>query len=262
MKENPSKAKVVIGKRHQDGTWETKDLFNLPLVHRIGIIKDKEKAFLIACTIAQSKENKDDWSKPGEIWVCELQKNKAEATQLTLLKSGLFHNHGFYQNVENGNDVIYIGTSNGLIKLFRENDEFKMTKLLYDSIGEIAVGDIDNDGKLELITIEPFHGNSIKIYHLYNNHYEEVWKYPSPINFAHALISGTINGKNCFFAGIRKENGEIFMVTYEDNNYHIQLIDKHVGCANLNLLHLNKENYLASANHTTHECALYKIELE
>lgn len=258
LKENPSKAKVVITKRNDDGTWKSRDLFNLPLVHRIGIIKDDDKAFLIACTIAQSKETKDDWSKPGEIWYCELPQDDS-AVELKLLKSNLFHNHGFYQYRENGTDVIYVGTSNGCFKLYRENKEFKLEKILSGAIGEIAVCDIDNDGLLELMTIEPFHGDSIKIYHLINGCYQEVWRYSSKVDFAHALIGGMINNSNCFIAGVRKENAEIFIVTIQNGEYHVDLFDEHVGSANLSLVNHHGQTYISSANHSTNECALYKI---
>lgn len=257
LKETPSRSKLVVGSR-KDGKWEVKDLVKLPFLHRFGIIKEDDTAYIVACTIAKNKENKDDWSLPGEVWVGALSKDGT--VELELLKTGLFRNHGFYQLKEDGKDVIYIGSDNGAYRLSREDGKFVVEEILEGRIGEVALRDIDGDGKLELMTIEPFHGNQIKIYHLdENNKYQEVWKYDQTIDFAHTLVGDTLCGKECFVAGVRRENAEVFAVFYKDGQYVVETIDQGVGPANLCVIHYNGEDYVSCANHTANECAIYKI---
>lgn len=40
--------------------------------------------------------------------------------------------------------------------------EWRVEKILEGQVGEIAFADIDGDGLEEMMTIEPFHGNSMK----------------------------------------------------------------------------------------------------
>lgn len=62
----------------------------------------------------------------------------------------------------------------------------------------MALSDLDGDGVKELMTIEPFHGNTIKVYRMIDGQYQEVWKYDNPIDFAHTLVGCKIAGKNSF----------------------------------------------------------------
>ena len=80
-------------------------------------------------------------------------------------------------------------------------------------------GDIDGDGKEEIMTIEPFHGNTINVYKLKDGKYEVDYTYPNEIDFAHALVGTTLCGKPCFVAGIRRVNCEAFVLTYENGEY-------------------------------------------
>lgn len=260
LKENPSRAKIVTGKRSKDGKWTVKDLVSVPLVHRFGFIRDEGTAYLVICTVARQKDNKDDWSKPGEIFVAPLPKGD-EPVQLTLLQTGLFKNHGFYSYQEDGKDVICVGSENGAYTIRRSHGAFQMEKILDGAIGEVALHDIDGDDKLELLTIEPFHGNRIRLYHLNEeNKYKPIWEYAPEIDFAHALTGGQLMGKECFVAGIRKANGEAFALYEENGRYVTELIDQGCGPANLCIIHANGKEYVSCANHTTGECALYEIE--
>ena len=259
LKQTPSKAKLVTGLRKDDGSWEIKDLLHLPFLHRFGILKDDDKVYLVACTIAQDKKDKEDWSRPGEVWVGELPEDNSEV-KLSLLKTGLYRNHGFYSNKENGRDVIYIGSDSGIHRIFCDNGQLHLEKVLDGKIGEVALQDIDMDGKLEMMTIEPFHGNQICIYHLdENNVYQKVWTYENQIDFAHTLSGDTLLGKPCFVAGVRRMAAECFAVTYEYGQYAVTVLDTEGGPANLCVIHYENEDYISCANHTKNECALYKI---
>lgn len=258
LKQHPSKAKIVEVERKNADEWEVKDLIHLPFVHRFGFIRDEEKTYIVCCTIAQDKLTKDDWSKPGEVWAGEFPKDGAEI-ELEKVYSGYFHNHGFYQAKENGKDVIYFSSDEGVHRLSYDNG-FELKDVLEGAIGEIALKDIDNDGKDELITIEPFHGNAIKLYHLdEKNSYKEVWQYDREIDFAHALTGDVLCGVNCFVCGIRRKDAECVVVYCEDGTIKYDIVDVNGGPANLCVIHDNGKDYISCSNHTAGECAIYEV---
>ena len=258
LKEHPSKAKLVEGVRTDDGKYEIKELVKLPFLHRFGFIRKNQEVYLICCTIAKDKLDKEDWSKPGEVWVGKFPKGD-EKIELRLLSNIHFHNHGFYQTVENGDDVIYISSDEGIFKIYNDG-EFRVEKILDGRVGEIALKDIDNDGQDELITIEPFHGNRIKLYHLNSNgSYDCVWEYDHEIDFAHALAGDTLLGRNCFICGVRRKDAECIVVYMENGKIVYDVVDKSGGPANLCVIHHKGKDYVSCANHTANECALYEV---
>ncbi len=259
LNESPSKAKLVWAK--YDNTWTFKDIAYLPYVHHFDILSIDGENYLIAATIADDKDFKDDWSRAGSIYMAKLEKDfdsQDKELKFELLANNMFKNHGYYRY----EDDFYFSYDRGILKLqfTKENGEIKIKheKVLLGQIGEIALKDLDKDGKLEMITIEPYHGNSIKIYHLNeNNKYEEVFKYPYEVDFAHALVGATINNQNCFVGGVRRLNSELFIITYEDNEYKVNIIDKGAGPSNLMVGHKNGNDFIISANHSRNEAAVY-----
>ena len=101
-----------------------------------------------------------------------------------------------------------------------------MEPILSGHIGEIATIDIDGDGQDEIMTIEEFHGNTIQIYKKDGSEY-----------------------KNC----------ELFVVTYEDGEYKVTMVDKGVGPANLCVVHEDNRDIIVGANHTAAQAAIYFV---
>ena len=131
--------------------------------------------------------------------------------------------------------------------------------ILEGHIGEIATADLDGDGIEEIMTIEPFHGNSIQIYKKEEDGYKKVWTYDNTIDFAHTLVGTTLCGKPTFVAGVRREEAELFYVQYEEGQYQATVIEKGVGPANLCVVHEEDRDLIVSANHTANEAAVYVV---
>ena len=260
LKVSPSSAKLIRGIKTENG-WKVNDLFNLPYLHRFDIYHIDGKDFVICATIARDKANKEDWSRPGQVYIGEIPTdlNKKNIV-LTQIADGLYKNHGYTRGLYQGSDCGYFGCDNGLFRLTYENKTWNFTKILDGHIGEIALADIDNDGVEELMTIEPFHGNVINVYKLISGKYTVVYTYPNEIDFAHALVGTTLCGKNCFVAGIRRVNCEIFVLTYENKQFKVDIVDTNVGPANLDVVHFNDKEYILAANHTKNEAAIYEVE--
>lgn len=236
LKVSPSLAKIVWGKYDDEKGWQIKDVLSLPYIHRFDIYEVDGANYFIGATIATSKKEKNDWSVPGCIYIGKLPDDPSQGIELKILKDGLFRNHGYWHGKENGKDVGYFGSDQGILKVTppeRENGEWKTEFILEGQIGEIATADLDGDGIEEIMTIEPFHGNSIQIYKKEENGYKKVWTYDNTIDFAHTLVGTTLCGKPSFVAGVRREEAELFYVQYMDGAYKATVIEKGVGPANL-----------------------------
>lgn len=261
LKVTPSLSKIVWGRKTENG-WEIKDLFSLPYLHRFDIYSVGDVDYIICATIARNKSNKEDWSEPGQIYVGVLDKDLNKPIELKQIVDGCFRNHGYYRSECNGQVCGYFSSDQGVIRITPPNNidgEWVIEKVMEGKIGEIALIDIDNDGNLEMITIEPFHGNTIKIYKLNNDKYECVFTYENEIDFAHTLIGRYINGVPSFIAGIRRLDAELIIIQYINDKYKVITVDKGVGPANVDYVQLDDYGLLISANHTANEAAVYKI---
>lgn len=261
LKVTPSLAKIVWGK-YNDGKWEFKDVVSVPYVHRFGIIHQNGINYLILATVATSKKEKNDWSVPGRVYVAQLPEDPSEGVELEILCDGLYRNHGFWQTNENGKDVAYFGSDQGILRVSapeKRGGQWKVEPILSGHIGEIATIDIDGDGQDEIMTIEEFHGNRIQIYKKDGNEYKKVWTYENEIDFAHALVGTKLAGQNAFVCGVRRKDCELFVVTYEEGEYKVTMVDQGVGPANLCVVHEEDKDIIVGANHTAAEAAIYFV---
>lgn len=262
LKVSPSLAKIVWGKKTADG-WQIQDLFSLPFLHRFDIYHVDGVDYIICATIARNKQNKEDWSLPGQIYVGKLPQDLTEGVQLTQIADGCYRNHGYSRSAYEGRVCGYFSSDQGVLRVEPpkpDGTEWKVTKIIDKPIGEIAFIDIDNDGKDEMMTIEPFHGDAMHIYHENEQGvWEIVFTYPTPIDFAHTLVGRKIAGINSFAGGVRRVNAELFIIQYLNNQYEVKVIEEGVGPANIDVINMPDCDLILSANHTKNEAAVYRI---
>lgn len=261
LKECPSKAKLVW-LTYKDDVFIQKDLFYLPFLHRFDLYQVKDDIYFIGATIADDKQDKDDWSLPGKIYTAKLPTdlNQTQYIKLEVIVDGLFRNHGYTRATEQNGG--YFSSDEGITRVTipqKIGGAWSAEHILSGKIGEIAVGDVNNDGKEEIITIEPFHGKTIKIYEYHNEAYVPVFSYSREIDFAHTLISAKVNGVQSFVGGIRRVNPDLFIVQYKDYEYQTIFVDEGCGPANLNVIDVEGKTIIYSSNHTKNEAALYVV---
>lgn len=264
LKVSPSLSKIVWGK-YTDHGWEVKDVISLPYIHRFDIYHQNGKDYFIGATIATSKEDKNDWRVPGRIYVGIIPDNPEEGIQLEVLVDGLYKNHGYWRDEEEGKPVGYFGSDQGIFKVKppkKDNGQWEVEFVMSGEIGEIACADLDQDGVKEIMTIEPFHGNKICIYKKEENKYKKVWEYDNEIEFAHTLVGTTLCNQPVFLAGVRRKDAELFYVSYEEGTYKSHVIEQGVGPANLCVVHEKERDLIVSANHTKNEAAVYVVTKE
>ncbi|MEG2800733.1 MAG: hypothetical protein RR890_02335 [Longicatena sp.] len=260
LKVSPSLSKIVWGK-YTDNGFVIKDVLQMPYIHRFDIYEKNGINYFIGATIASSKENKEDWSVPGRIYVGTLPTDLNEGLKVEVLADGFFKNHGYWHDLEEG--CGYFGSDQGIVKVSApasKEDTWKIEKVMDGQIGEIAVLDIDGDGEKEIMTIEPFHGTGIHIYKKIEGTYQIVYTYANEIDFAHTLVGGYLRGVPTFLAGVRRLDAELFYVQYIDGKFVTTLIEKGVGPANIMLINEKDRDIIIAANHTKNEAALYIVK--
>lgn len=259
LKESPSRAKLVWG-QYIDGEWKIEDVLFLPYLHRFDIYHMDGKNYFVGATIADEKEYKDDWRKPGSIYVGEIPDVPSEGFELKKIAGDLFRNHGYYRYQEGDKIEGYFASDEGVFLLDPHND-WTLTQIMEDPIGEIAVLDINGDGEKEIITIEPFHGDAIKVYEKKDGQYESVYEFPYELNFGHTLFGTQLRGIPTFVGGIRRIGNQLFTIQYLDNEYKLEILDDG-GPSNVFVGHKEEYDYIVSANHTRNEAAVYLVTEE
>lgn len=250
----------LVWMRHDDVEgWVETTLLYLPFLHRFEIVTVEGKNYIVAATIADHKEHKEDWSQGGSIYLGELPNDLTSELKLEKIKTGMVRNHGFTKQVQNGKEYVYFGSDEGLFRL-SPSEGFTFTQLLARPIGEMAFADLNQDGVEELITIEPFHGDVINVYELKDGQYEVAYTYPDKINFAHSLVPTTFRGVPTFVVGIRRENADLAYIQYKEGKYDRIVIDAMVGPANICVINEQDRDIIVSANHSANEAAVYVVE--
>lgn len=256
LKESPSRAKLVWGK-YVDGEWEIKDVLFLPYLHRFDIYNIDGINYFVGATIADEKEYKDDWRKPGSIYIGEIPNVPTEGIELRKIAGDMFRNHGYYRYEDEDGIRGYFTSDEGVYEL-NPYDDWSIHRVMDGAIGEIAVMDINGDGENEFITIEPFHGDSIKIYEKKDGSYEEVYEFPYELNFGHTLEADIMNGIPTFVGGIRRIGNQLFTIQYLDGEYKLNILDDG-GPSNVALGHRDEYDFIVSSNHTRNEAAVYLL---
>jgi hypothetical protein len=262
LKETPSSARLVWG-HLVDGEWVIETVTKLPYLHRFDVWDVDGEIYVIFATIADEKASKDDWSHPGTIYYAKLAKVPTDGIDLKVLKDGLFKNHGYSRHMVDGKPRGTFGCDQGVFEVIPHKDkEWEVNNLMSGQISEVAWCDLDNDGEDELMTIEPFHGNSMKIYKLIDGKYTEIYAYPYEIDFAHTLVGTTLCGVPSFVGGVRRKDAELFYIQWVDGKCKETIIEKGVGPANVAVINLKDCDLIVAANHTDNKAAVYKVTME
>lgn len=265
---NDSKdAKIVMVSPGESG-WSVRTAAILPFVHRFDIITRDGISYVIACTLKSGHEYKEDWRSPGKVYVCRLPENmdaidENHSLKFTVLKEGMFKNHGYCKAVMEGIECAFTASNEGVFQFIPPaagEDAWKIRQLTDQPSSDMAFADMDGDGEPEMLTISPFHGDTVRILKKQNGQYRTVYTYEKPAEFAHGIWGGDILGKQGVLVGHRKGERNLMFFTCGEEGYEAEIIDRNVGPANVLSYQTEEKSYILSANREIDEIALYEVE--
>ena len=255
---NDSAAARLVCARKQDAGWEITTVAELPFVHRFDIIPADGVNYVLACTLKSGHSCKDDWRSPGKLWTGVLGQDPAAPLRLAVLKEDLGHNHGYTRYTEDGRISGIVSCDQGVFRV-TPGPAWTVTQLTDQPASDAVLLDLDGDGQPELLTISPFHGDTVEIWHIENGSYAPVYKYPQKLPFLHAICGGTVYGRPTVYAGNR-EGDRLLLGFYHDGTaYRTETVDRGAGPANCLLFQRDGHPALLAANRETSEIAIYDI---
>lgn len=259
-------AKVVHVRPLPDGSYAVQDVLHLPYIHRFDLLPVGERLYFIGCTLSTGKETKDDWSRPGQVWVGEY--TGAGPLQVSLLKDGLFQNHGYSRLEREGRLSSLVTCAQGAFEITpppQPGEDWAVRQFMDWPISDIAAIDIDGDGELEFATIEPFHGSHFRVWRRAGSGFQQVFEHPEVSEFYHVVVAATMRGEPVFIGGCRRGRQQLFMLRAapgahgEPLTLRAEVIDEGVGPSNVHVLHEPGRDLIVSANREKAEAALYVV---
>lgn len=248
---------------HIGNDWKVKRVIHLPFAHRCEMISVEQVNYLFISTVSKYKQSPTDWSEPGELFFSVLTDPSQLVWETEKIAEPIFRNHGMLKSILNGEEVIYVSGAEGIFSLCPEKKSGKVsvTSVFDKEVSEFTFIDLDGDGLDELVTIEPFHGNSLNIYKQSSVGWEK--KYDASLSFGHGLSSGKLAGLPVVVVGNRRGEAslELFCVL-EKFSYNIKRIcvEKETGTTQTQIFHYDEKDYILSANQLKGEAALYCLE--
>lgn len=261
-------AKIVSYTRNESGEWTCRVVCDLPYVHRFGLLYGADGAlWLLACTIKTACAYKNDWRFPGKVYASRIDRpfedfDETHQLSLEVIADVQFKNHGFWTDAEKS--FALVSTENGVYRFAPpsvDGDSWKREWLISEATSDMCLVDFDGDGLDEMLTLSPFHGDTLSIYHLNTEgNYELQWRDAEKRSFWHAIWSGNLAGEPCALVGNREDGRDLFRVFYAENGYQLETVDHGFGPANCWAYQSDGSDFIIAANRETDEVALYSVE--
>lgn len=234
-------------------------LCDFPYVHRISLIKMGNETYLVGGSLCEKKDFVDDWSHPGGVFVGQYRQN--EPIQLKEIYHGLTKNHGMFTHErKDGTPEVLIGASEGILKVYKRENEWHTEMLAAGETSDIWTADFDGDAEEEIAVIQGFHGNHIRI--LKKNGTELNCIGELPLNFGHVLWAGTISGELCIIGGSRGGKRELTLHRVKRSvqpEFESYVIDEETGPTQICVVEADGKTRIFAANHGAGSVDMYTI---
>lgn len=244
--------------------WKAEKVLHLPFAHRCEILRKKQVNYLFISTVSRHKQEPADWSQPGEVFLSVLIDPSSPVWEAKRVMGGIFRNHGMLKASVGGQETICVSGAEGIFSLLPDEDGggVQVTQLFDKEVSEFAFIDLDGDGLDELVTIEPFHGNCLKVYKSSSTGWEE--KYNASLSFGHGLSAGRLTGAPAIAVGNRGGDAalELFLPAGKElRNFSRVCVEKGTGTTQTQIFGYGGRDYLLSANQLKGEAALYLLTI-
>ena len=254
----------LYGHHHSVDGWETRKIIDLPFAHRCEIMRVKDENILVAATVSKHKENPADWSQKGGLHLFRIGEDIWNPEPMDPPDLAIFRNHGMLKTRNKGMERLYVSGVEGLFEIVpREDGSWHSISVLEKEVSEFTFIDLNGDGTDELVTIEPFHGNTLNIYQQQAGGW--VLRSTDSLSFGHGLSSGFYHGLPVIVAGNRSDSLTLDIFTVGNlvkGTVYRRVIEEEAGPTQTQVLRHNGVDYILSSNQKKNEVALYAGVLE
>jgi hypothetical protein len=242
-----------------DGESTAVRVLDLPFAHRIGIARRGAARYLLAANLAADKKDAADWSRAGGVYAALLDGDPDTPLELHPVLTGLHRNHGFLLASLEGSPTLLVGAAEGLmgVDLAPANTEWKSRTVLPRETSEMAVFDVDGDGRDELVTIEPFHGNTLRAYRHEGNNWTPFWE--AELEYGHCVLAGMFDGRRTVIVSNRSGSRSLLLFRFGGDAARPErvVVDEGAGAANMLVLGHAGRDRLFAANQAAGEIVMY-----
>ena len=261
---NNCKEAEIVACWHENDRWNVRTLASLPGVHRFDILSGPDGDYLIACTIKSDYETKDDWRFPGKVYACRLPRDLLHLDgdyrlPLEVLKDGMLKNHGYSRYGGSG----IVTAENGVFRFTppeKEGAPWTVETLLTEAVSDALLLDLNGDGADEMVTLSPFHGDTLRVYEQKNGRFLTAFEYEKKIEFAHAICPLARQGKPAAVIGHRRGDRDLLLLTHDGSGYCVETLDHDIGPTNALSAEVDGKTVILSANREINEIAYYTLE--
>jgi len=256
---------VYVEPHHNLGEpWHVTPVLDLPFVHRLEILCCESALFLVAASLCTSKASRDDWSKPGNVYVGSIPESTDGRWCLSPTMGGINKNHGMnLAYFDDKHPTVLVSGTQGLFALRcgeSPGTTREPTRYINSEISEVFAYDIDEDGALELATIEPFHGDRLLIYKHLGGRWQPIFE--TRVEFGHVVWMGRILDEPVILVGNRGGSKELVML--KPTNGNLAEIERHpldsgIGPTQITVVPGRGSDLILSANCASSEVAVYSI---
>jgi hypothetical protein len=244
--------------------WKTTKAMDLPFAHRCEFIRMDGEVYLVAASVSRHKEDPPDWSQAGDLHIISMNRQHGLHWKSEVLTDRIIRNHGMTRSHIDGVDTLCISGAEGIFKISQDNEGLWALEPVFDrEVSEMSFIDLDGDGSIELVTIEPFHGGTISMYKKREGKWNLVFS--DSLSFGHGLSSGFFNGEPVVVVGNRTDSLALEMFTVGDLSKGLinrKVIETDAGPTQTQVFTCMESDYILSANQRKNEVALYSGSLE
>lgn len=266
-------AVIVWVKPESDGSFSTREILRMPYIHRFDLFLSEGRVHFLGCNLASRKDERDDWSFPGAIWVGVLAEDWNRPLEVRMLKDCLFRNHGYARSV--WTDTAGVTRAAGLVTSAEgafavlppaAGSDWTVERFMNWEISDIAAIDLDGDGELEYATIEPWHGKHFRVYKKSGGAWRQIFEHPEVADFYHVAVPAVLRGTPVVIGGCRRGSQHLFYVkdsgTRHDGLPVLEAVtlENGVGPSNVAVFAQGDRDVIISANREKGEAALYFVQ--
>ena len=242
--------------RCEKNGWRTTKAMALPFAHRCDILEKDGCSWLVAASCSKFKAEPADWKQSGELYAIPLDKDTGLSGTPQLVYDKIWRHHGMLKAHFQGDDTLLFSGAEGIFYMARENETWTVRQLFNQEVSEFGLIDLDGDGHDELVTIEPFHGNTLNVY----KNTGGTWKklYTDELWFGHGLSCGMFQGEAIIVVGNRR--GPLTLNLYRrktDGSFGREILEDAAGPTQTQVFSAGGKDYILSANQLKNEVALY-----